>query len=187
MNDLNFFDSYVEKKEFKISKKFIFAILAGLACFCFFSYGIRNQIKINKLRSHINTLKTVAEDPNTIKRVEYLKEQEEEVNRFKVEVYRIKDLSDAIERENSIDDDLLRMISYSMPDSIFLNTLNISHGEIYIGGISKDKWSIADFSKGIEYIENVDQVFISNITQEEEHYKFDLNIGLKDVIENGKD
>lgn len=187
MKDLNFFDNYIENRELKISKKITLFIFLAIFFLTLLVYGIGNQVKIIKLSSQVNSLKILASNPDRLKLVSDVNKQEDEVNQFKIEVEQITDLNLAIENGNIINEDLLKMITHSKPESIFLNIINILQNEIYIGGVSKDKWSIAEFGKGIEYIDNVNKVFISNISKNEDHYNFDLNITFRGGIENGED
>ena len=53
--------------------------------------------------------------------------------------------------------------------------------DVRITGVAKDSHLIAQFSKGLGFIENVESVFISNIDNAEGNYNFVLNTIFKDV------
>lgn len=184
MRDLNFFEPYIEKTEFKLDKKFI---VAGICIFTFLSlstYTIYNSMIIRKETRIVQGLKTTAEDPTRLKKVEDIKEREEEVNEFKGSVEKIRYLDKVLDERDIIHEDLLATITTRIPEDLFLTSLSIFNNEIQIVGVSKNKLSIAEFEKGLEdlgYMEDLQEIFISNISQEDDHYNFTINISLKDV------
>lgn len=186
MRDLNFFEPYIEKKEFKANKQWILFTLLGMMLILLLFKGIWNQMKLYRLSSEVHQLKTIAEDPATLERVNGIKEQEAEINQFKDEVDHIKLLDALIEGENIIDGDLLYLISSRLPKDAFLTSLNIFSDEMNLRGIAQDTWSVAEFSKGLEYIEEVDEIFISDISQESDFYHFNINIILKGGVSDGE-
>lgn len=186
MKDLNFFDTYIEKKEFKANKQWILYAILGIILISLLSKGIYNQFKIFKINKEVNQLKSIAEDSNTLERVNAIKEKEDEINRFKEEVDKIKTLDEIIEGEDIIDSDFLYLISSRLPKEAFLTSMNISTNEMNLAGIAQDTWSVAEFSKGLEYIDEVEEIFISDINQESDFYNFNINVILKGVTSDGE-
>ena len=186
MRDLNFFEPYIEKKEFKANKQWILFTILGIILISLLSKGILNQIKLYRLKSEVHQLKVIAEDPATLERVNAIKEKEAEINQFKNEVDHIKLLDELIDDENIIDGDFLYLISSRLPKDAFLTSLNIFSNEMNLRGIAQDTWSVAEFSKGLEYIEEVDEIFISDISQESDFYHFNINVVLKGGISDGE-
>ena len=68
-----------------------------------------------------------------------------------------------------------------MPEDLFLTNLNVSGREMQISGVAKDSNSIAEFSKGLKLIDDVESVFISIINNVNGNYNFVLNTTFKDV------
>jgi type IV pilus assembly protein PilN len=132
------------------------------------------------LRAQVEDRKAVAENPATIKKVDEIKELEIEVNNFKDEVNKIIELDNSIESNNKIKDNLLREIRSKMPAELFVTNFSAFNNEIQISGIAKDTYSIAEFSKGLELLEDTDSVFISSINNVEDYNNFVLNLTLKD-------
>lgn len=185
MKDLNFFESYVEKKEFKFQKIFILygllvVLIIGLA-----TYGILNQLKINNLNDEVLDRKKVVENPATVKKVEEIKALETEVNTFRDEVNKIIALDQSIEAKDIIGEDLLKKIRAKMPQDLFLTNFSAYERDIQISGIAKDKYSIAEFGKGLELMEESQGIFVSSINSVEDYYNFSLNLTLKDVSTDG--
>lgn len=181
MRDLNFFDPYIEKREFKLDKMFFFYLIISLGVLYLAVTGIFNQLQIGKLNKEVSSLQVIAENPQTLQKVEEVQAMESELNTFREEVTKIKELNQILAAGNVIDENLLLVITSKMPEDVFFTNFSAYGREIQISGISKDKYSIAELSKGLEDIDYVDDIFISNITAEEDFYRFSLNITLEDV------
>ncbi len=186
MRDLNFFESYIEKKEFKIDKKIIYFTVSTFAILFLIGYTIYNEIVIRQEMKMVESLRLTAENPKTLEKVEEIKSKEAEVNEFSKSVEKIKLLNEAIEKRNIVDEALLDKINDNIPEELFLTSLSIQGGEIQIVGISKDKWAIAEFQKGLESIDNYEEIFVSNISKQEDYYNFSLNITLRGVREDAE-
>lgn len=186
MRDLNFFESYIEKKEFKIDKKIIYFTVSTFAILSLIGYTIYNEIVIRQEMKMVESLRLTAENPKTLEKVEEIKSKEAEVNEFSKSVEKIKLLNEAIEKRDIVDEALLDKINDNIPEELFLTSLSIQGGEIHIVGISKDKWAIAEFQKGLESIDNYEEIFVSNISKQEDYYNFSLNITLRGVMEDAE-
>ena len=73
-----------------------------------------------------------------------------------------------------------------MPENLVLTYLSVENPVIQLRGVAQDKYSVAEFVKGLEDIENVDDIFVSNITTEVGYYSFSITITLKDVSVDGE-
>ena len=187
MKDLNFFENYVEKSEIKIDKRLIFYSIAVVLALFIIIYTISSQIRIRSLSRDIAKLKLTVEDERLNKKIEEIREKEEEVAKFNEAVEKIKTFDEIMEEESIVDTYLLEDIVSRMPEDIFFTSISIYSEEIQIVGNAKDKFTIAQFGKNLESIEDFNQIFISNISSEEGYYNFILNIYLKDVnMDNGE-
>ncbi|MBC8588453.1 PilN domain-containing protein [Paratissierella segnis] len=187
MRDLNFFEPYIEKRSFKFDKVLILYILLFFTIIGVVAYSVYNYFTIRKLESDIDYRTGISQNSKTIKKVNEIKMLEDELTVFREEVTKIKGLDEIIESKDVIDDELLRLVENKMPEDMFLTTFSVYDGEIQIIGISKDKYAIAEFAKGLSSIEEYNEVFISNISQIEDYYNFNLNIALKDVSNGGNE
>ena len=181
MKDLNFFESYIEKREFNIDKRLIYYFIAILLVLFIVFYSIFNQIKIRRISKDVAKLRSIVEDEKINKKVTEINEKKKEVAKFNESLDKIKLLDNVIEEDNIIDDYLLENITSRMPDDVFFTSISIYTDNIQIIGISKDKWSIAELGKSLGSIEEFKEIFITNISFEEDNYNFTLNINLKDV------
>lgn len=185
MRDLNFFESYIEKREFKFQKIHLLYGLLILSIVGILGYSLANQLKIGNLNADIVERKEVAENPVTVKKVEEIKALETEVSTFRDEVNKIIQLDQSIEAKDVIGEDLLKQIRSKMPRDLFLSNISIYERDIQISGIARDTYSIAEFVKGLEIMEESESIFISSINSIEDYYNFALNLTLKDVSIDG--
>lgn len=187
MRDLNFFEPYIEKREFKFNRMFFVYLAVVVGLLYIIGTGVLNQIKIVGLSSEVNELQSVAENPNTINKVNEVIAMEQEVNTFREEVGKIKIVDGKIKSEEIIDDELMVSITSKLPEGLFLTSITVQNREIQLLGVAQDRWTVAEFAKGLEVLENIDVIYISNISQVEQYYNYNINISLKDVMINGED
>ena len=187
MKDLNFFELYVEKRQFNIDKQLIYYSIVTLLVVFLVFYSIFNQIKIRRISKDVAKLRSIVEDERINEKVDEISEKKKEVIEFRQSLDKIKLLDDTVEEDNLIDDYLLESITSRMPDDVFFTSISIYTDNIQIVGISKDKWSIAELGKSLESIEEFKEIFITNISSDEENYNFTFNINLKDVDIDGGD
>jgi type IV pilus assembly protein PilN len=185
MKDLNFFEPYIEKSEFKFDNKFIVAGICILAFLALGTHTIYNSMVIKQETRIIQSLKITAENPTTLKKINEIRKKENEVNEFRDSVEKIRYLNQIITERDIIDENLLGTINHRIPEDLFFTSFSIFNREIQIVGISKDKWSIAELGKGLEDLESLEEIFISNISLQDNAYNFTINITLKDVEEYG--
>ena len=185
MKDINFFDPYIDKRELKFDKRLLVYITLTLAMIFLFGYIGYNQLQIMNLNKEVGYLQSDAENPIILEKVEEIQAKELEVNTFREEVNRIKELDHLIGAGDITDEDLLLALSSKMPEDLFFTNFSTNEREIQITGISKDKYSIAEFAKGLTSINYIDSVFVNNITSESDFYNFSVNILLEEVIYYG--
>lgn len=187
MKDLNFFEGYIEKREVKIDKKLIYFTLSSFVILSLITYTIYNAMIIKQENQMVDNLKSTAENAKTIEKVESIKVKQAEVAEFKESVDKIKQLDSALEARDVIDEKLLDMITSRIPEDLFLTSLSINGRDIQLVGITSDKWSIAELQRGLEDLLDVEESFVSNISLQEDHYSFNINITLKDVSVDGEE
>lgn len=187
MRDLNFFEGYIEKIEFKIDKKLIYFTLSSFIVLSLVMYIIYNSMIIKQETQMVENLRTTAENSKTIEKVEAIKVKDLEVTEFRESVDKIKQLDKTLEGRDIIDEKLLDIINSKIPEDLFLTSLSIQGRDIQMVGIANDKWSIAEFQRGLEDLPDVEEIFVSNISLQEDHFSFNINITLKDVSLDGEE
>lgn len=188
MRDINFFSQYIDKKKVQFNNKFFLTIFFLIFSILILGYSIINQWQVNKLSKASIELKEVAENPETLKKVEAIKKEEEELNKIKLEIESIKDLKNSIKEKDFIGSAYIDEIINKRPNDLFLTSLNISPENISITGISNNKLNIAEFTKGLKTVNKFENILVSNITKEEIDYKFELISNFpEEEVENGSD
>ena len=181
MSDLNFFEPYIEKREFKFNKMVLLYTLLVLCIVGVAAMGAYNQIQISMLQNQVKSRREIAENPKTVDKYNEIKELEGEIAVFKEEVDNIIALDKNIVKNDMIREELISEIQSKMPEDLFLTNFSASGRDVQISGIAKDSKSIAEFSKGLGFINDVESVFISSIDNVEGNYNFVLNTTFKDV------
>lgn len=184
MKEINFFESYIEKQEFKVDKEIIlyFSITALMICMAF--CGIINQIRISKFKKEVYTLKEEVENETVQSKVEELKQRQTEIVDLKKNLENIKQVDEYITDEDIINEYLLQSITARIPKEVFFESMLIDSTNIQIEGVSRDRYSIAEFEYSLKNNIGFENVFISNITLENAYYKFSLNLRLKEEDED---
>lgn len=178
MKDINFFKPYIRREKFKFNNKFFLSILFLMFSLSILGYGVINQLKINKLSEKVLEFQKVAENPKTLKKVEEIRNEEEELNKFKLEVESIRDLKKSVGEKDFIGSLYIDTIINKRPNDLFLTSLYITAENVSITGISNNRLSVAEFAKGLGSIEELGDIFVSNIVKEETDYKFELESNL---------
>lgn len=184
MRDLNFFEGYVEKREFKLNTKLIYFVAIGFCLLFLIGYIGYNAVVIKEENEMVNTLKQEAENPSVLSKVEEIKEKEEQLNNLKESVDKIVILDTDVAATKKIDDTLLEEINDKIPNNIFLTSISIEEERISIVGISKDKWAIPEFQKSLASLDDYGDVFVPYITLEDNQYNFALEVEKRGVVED---
>lgn len=184
MNDLNFFEPYIEKREFKIDKNILLFLLVIVYIFFIIVYSITNQFKISKLSKDISNIKKQVKDEKTVEKVDTLIKQEEEINNLKEKMEKLNTVDKYIVDMDKIDETIIQIITSRTPNSIFLNSVDMDTDHISIIGTSIDKHSIAEFVHSLENTDGFLDAFISDIYLESDYYVFSIDIQLREKDED---
>src|SRR5690554_3344333 len=106
MRDINFFESFIEKKEFKIDRKLIYFTISSFIIIFLIGYMIYNTILIRHESKIVESLRSTAEDTRILKKVEEINNKEKEVVEFRQSVEKIMQLDKTIEERDIIDEEL---------------------------------------------------------------------------------
>ncbi len=180
MKDLNFFEPYIEKKEFKIEKEKLTYLSILVFVLFIVILGVKNQIKIKSLNNEVSQLRNQVENEKNKGKVEELLSEQEKVDKIKENMTKIKLADEKIEEYDLINEELLQVISSKMPEDILLTSINGDINSIELYGVSKDKYSIAKFQYSLQDTEIFLDTFISNILLENSKYNFSIHLKLRD-------
>lgn len=186
MRDLNFFEPFLEKRQFRFNKLIVLYVLLILSVLVIAALGILNLVQINALKNEVASLRQVAEDPQTVQKVEEIKVFEEETNQFREEVDRIIQLDQNIQARDIVGENLLYDVNSKLPEGVFLQNFNVNESNMSLSGLSQDKYSVAEFARGISQLMVVSDVFVSNISEVESYYSFSMDATLREAMADGK-
>ena len=184
MNDLNFFEGRIEKRDVALNKKLIYFVILGLVTLLLTGYIAYNAIILNKEKEMVNTLRQEVENPTVVNKVEEIIAKEMQLNHLKESVDKIKILEADVSQTNKIDDKMVEEINRNIPNNIFLTSISIEQESISVVGISKDKWAIPEFQKNLASLEDYGDVFVPYITLEDNQYNFALEIEKRGAVED---
>lgn len=180
MNDLNFFQSYNLKRERKFNKDYLFYGIMGLVIIGIMFYGLFNMMKIKKISKEVAILKQQLEISKSNPKIIEILEKEAKIEELTEKFKHLKSMDDYINSNDLINEYLLDSITERVPETIFLNSIDLNTNTITIDGISKNKKSISDFEHELGEIESFEEVFIPSIFQKDNYFQFTLNVKLRE-------
>lgn len=182
MKDLNFFESYIQRPKREPVGKGIYAVFAVMLLFlAIAAFLFYRHMKIRKMSKTVESLRQTAEDPIMLEQVERVTKKEAEKEQFKVAVGKIVAVDYVIQSQDRIDAELFDKLTSCLPDSTFLSSVDVTPIGFTLTGISKDKWSVAEFARALESVEGVVEVFTPEIFYDEGFFEFSMQISFMPV------
>jgi len=185
MRDLNFFEPFHEKRQFKFNRMILLYTLLAISLITIIGLALMNYVQIKALNNEVASLREVADNPETMQKVQEIKEFEEQTNQFRDEVNRIKQLDRSIQARDIVGERLLTDVNSKLPEGVFVTNLDLNGKSVGISGAAEDKYSVAEFAKGLSQLMDVSEVFISNISEVESYYTFTMDVTLREALADG--
>lgn len=183
MKDLNYFESYIQKPKRESVGKGIYAVFAVIVLFlAVAAFLFYRHLKIRTMSKTVESLRQTAEDPMMLEQVERIVKKEAEKEQFKVAVDKIVAVDAVIQSQDRIDGELFDKLTSCLPDSTFLSSVNVSPIGFTLTGISKDKWSVAEFARALEGVEGVVEVFTPSLFYDEGFFEFSMEVSFMPVL-----
>lgn len=178
--DINFFQAYEGiKKEKSFIKKYSL-IMAIILCTVIGGSCIYNSTRIFILNRRINDLEeklSSDEIVEKLKEAEILEKKISILNNYNSE---INSLIEGISTRERISEELLILLSSTVPSEVSFNDLTISNNEISINAKSDSRTAIAEIVHNLKELSCIDEVYIGSIL-ENDSYSFNIKCTLKDV------
>jgi len=185
MRDLNFFEPFREKRQFRFNKMNLLYVLLFVSLLTILALASMNLIQIRALNSEVASLREVADNPETMQKVQEIKEFEEQTNQFRDEVSRIVQLDKSIQARDIVGERLLNDVNSKLPEGVFVTNLNLNGRNLGVSGAAEDKYSVAEFAKGLSQLMDVSEVFISNISEVQSKNTFTMDVALREALADG--
>lgn len=187
MKDLNFFESYIQRPKREPVGKGIYAVFAVIVLFlAIAAFLFYRQMKIRKMSKTVESLRQTAEDPIMLEQVERVTKKEAEKEQFKAAVEKVVAVDYVIQSQDRIDGELFDKLTSCLPDSTFLSSVDVSPIGFTLTGISKDKWSVAEFARALESVEGVVEVFTPSLFYDEGFFEFSMEVSFMPVVTEPK-
>ncbi len=186
MKDLNFFSSYSKKSNKKSFDKSI--VLYGILILVIMGiliYGLSNFIAIKKLSNDVATINLELEANLKNTKIKEILDKEQQIKVIKEDMAKLKALDKYVQDRDVVNELLLEDIRNNIPSLLFISSMSVNPDGIRIEGKSKDKESIAQFEHNLRSMESFERVFISQVTDDNGHYSFYLDIRLKEENADG--
>lgn len=182
MKDINFFEPYKKKpQQTGVSKAFIIGLIFSLIVVLgVLAMGFR-YFKISDKEKTVANLEELATDPVTLQKVEKIRKKQAALNDFSDAVRKIEDIDTVLEQKDMINEELFINITDRLPETVYMNAIEVTINGFDITGVARDRYSIADFQKALTEIPDVTDVFISDIVQENGFFNFTLNVAFHEV------
>lgn len=186
MKDFNFFSSYSKKSDKKgMDKSIVLYGILTLIVMGIIIYGLFNFISIINLKREVAAISSELETNLKNPKIKEILDKEQKIKDIKVDMDKINALDKYIQERDVVNEHLLEDIKNNIPSLLFISSMTINQDSIKIEGKSKDKESIAQFEHNLINTERFDQVFIPQVTDDDGHYSFYIDIKLKEEKADG--
>ena len=180
MKDLNFFASYSKKKSRKINKDYLLYGILSLILFIMIFYSVFNFFIIKKANKDLAITEERIKEIESDTKIKEVLDKENEIKELKEQISRLKSLDDHVNNKDRINDEILSFIESSIPENVFLNTMDFSYDTIKITGNSQNKESIAQFQYNLKSFKDFNEVFVPRISFNENYFSFNMDIKFKE-------
>lgn len=184
MNDLNFFSPYQKTKtkvkvELKDKEKIVYigaAAVVGIMIFV----AIVQQVFILKYNSDINALKESMSAINNSE-IQEIETKKNELDLLNSKYTDMKNIKNAIENLELVNDEMLVNIAAVIPDGIYFSGISLEKEEKLINGIAKNNAYIAEFQNNLRKLPYFKNLFVPEIKDNNGYYDFTIKIDAEDV------
>ncbi|AFS77803.1 fimbrial assembly family protein [Gottschalkia acidurici 9a] len=184
MRDINFFESYINKKDNKIDRKKTILIGIGLIVFIVSIYVFTNKVRVHRLNKEIANITEELEGVASIEKKKSLNQKKDMLDNLKIKDQKVNIIINELQKKDNLGAHIIELITNSMSEDIFLKSMTINQSDVDIEGIGRNRGGIAKLEANIRQVRYFEDVFISNIVLEEEFYKFNIKIKF---MENNKE
>lgn len=184
MKDTNFFEPYIDKKEFNFKAGNLAIIITlSVIIITMVLFPITNKIRTYQMNKEITNIdREINSETNKSQKIN-IENKRQEILELKEKDRLLQLIKNDFYEKDNVGEFLVYSITDSMVGEMFLKDLEITGDEITITGISKQKTDIAVFEKNLRKVVYFDQVFMPNMTLNEDYYEYsvDIKINNKEV------
>ena len=171
--DINFFSPYQGKKKEQKNQNIYKYSLSGFVAAFIVGTLAWNSINLYK----VNTAKL--EDPSIVEKLLEAEQTEAKLNLLSSYEKQLNTIYKGVESRDVVSNEILNMISSTLPTEVSFNSLNLTNTEITMQATSTNRTAIAEVQYNLKQLKNIQEVYIGAISGDEK-YTFDIRCTLKD-------
>lgn len=181
MKDFNFFEPFVEpgKASSGGDKKIIITIAAVLAAIAVIAVPAYQQINTVLMKREISEHKAFLDEGDSKRKIAEMEKKEKLSSSLRAQSGKVEKINDSLNEQDQIGGYIVSTISESLAEDVFMNRLSIEKSGISLDGVSKDKEGIAKFQNNLRKVPYFEEVFVPNISVENEYNNFTVDMTLK--------
>lgn len=188
MGDKNFFEPYIDKKDSKSDRQKIIAIVAGGLAALLLVYVVINVVRIPMLKREIARVSSELNEGKLLDKKASVDNKREILAELEQMETEIDYVSLELNEKDKLGVYLVETITNSMPNDIFLKSVDIKEDLIILEGISRTKEDIAQLEANLRQVIYFKDVFIPEIVSDEGFFSFTTTMSLTEegMVEQGK-
>lgn len=184
--DLNYFSKYhiapAKTSPFRLALiSGVTVIMAGMIGALLY-FAVANAGYQSQIDQADQTLKS----PELTEELNKVTETENNISKVKNDQTLFSNLEGDFRRIHRVNEAFLNFLNGRVTRDLVFDSIKINYDDVEITGSAKEQPSIAKFEEELRKTDKFNNIFISNITYENEVYKFNIKILTKDVDFNEK-
>ena len=177
--DINFFSPYQGKKKEQKNQNIYKYSLSGFVAAFIVGTLAWNSINLYKVNKSIADYTAKLEDPSIVEKVLEAEQTEAKLNLLSSYEKQLNTIYKGVESRDVVLNEILNMISSTLPTEVSFNSLNLTNTEITMQATSTNRTAIAEVQYNLKQLKNIQEVYIGAISGDEK-YTFDIRCTLKD-------
>jgi Tfp pilus assembly protein PilN len=178
MNDINFFEPYLNKTNKKKSyDKYLPLVLVSIIVISIIGYQITLSLEKSKLTKEVASIEDEINDPGL--QTDYSKalKAQEEMNAIKLVLEETEAIVSIIENDFNVTKSLVDNLMRDIPENTYIESMAYGNSRVRIGCISDTYNSAAQFVYNLKQSDTkYSSVFMPSVTEDNGDYRYTLDV-----------
>lgn len=183
MRDFNFFEPYLKSENQLSQNQLIIYSIISITFIVLVSLPIVNQIKINKMEQKSINVSTIAYSEETMEKRQEIENKQNQIKELEEYYSFLESVNNEFKKSDKINDLFLQTITDRVPEGVFFESISISQNKVNIKAVAQNNLDIAEFEENLRNFSYFEDVFIPNISTNDNGYLFTVSF----EIEGGND